>query len=215
MNGILTNGHHLPLVDTAELASDALSPSSPSSSSVASSFVAPLGSDFDEISLDGTSFSSDSLRAERPEDVTEEDRERAKIIKSEANKHFGMSNFVEALDLYTASLNINPFDPATWCNSELSICPVSKLMQKTGAQVRIKREEFGLAIYDAGKAIELDAKYVKAYYRRALANLSVLQPKKALVDFKKLVALDPKNTAAKAQLDSTIKLVRKMDFEKA
>jgi serine/threonine-protein phosphatase 5 len=84
-----------------------------------------------------------------------------------------------------------------------------------GAAVRLKREEFGLAIYDAGKALELDPKYVKAHYRRAVANLSVLKPKAALIDFKQVVALDPKNASAKAQLDSTIKLVRKQDFEKA
>lgn len=76
-------------------------------------------------------------------------------------------------------------------------------------------EEHGLAIADATKAIELDARYVKAYYRRAVAQLAIMRPKAAVADFKKVVSLEPKNTTAKAQLDSTQKLVRRLEFEKA
>jgi hypothetical protein len=111
------NGFHEtePLVDTAEMAT---APGSPDS--IAASTVAPLGSDFDEISLDGTSVTSnDSTRIDKPEDLTPEDKERAKAIKSEANRHFGLSDYQIALDLYTQSLNVNPFDPATWCNRKL------------------------------------------------------------------------------------------------
>lgn len=76
-------------------------------------------------------------------------------------------------------------------------------------------EEHGLAIADATKAIELDPRYVKAYFRRAVAQLSIMRPKAALADLKKVVALEPKNTQAKQQLDSTQKLVRRLEFEKA
>jgi serine/threonine-protein phosphatase 5 len=67
----------------------------------------------------------------------------------------------------------------------------------------------------AAKAIELDPRYVKAYFRRALANLSILKPKLAVGDFRKVVQLDPNNVAGKTQLDSTQKLVRRLEFEKA
>lgn len=67
----------------------------------------------------------------------------------------------------------------------------------------------------AASALKLNPNYVKAYFRRALAYLSILQPKSALVDFKKVVALEPGNTAGKAQLDNVQKLVRRMEFEKA
>lgn len=39
-------------------------------------------------------------------------------IKSEANKLFVGSHYPEALQMYTLSLNKNPFDPAVWCNRE-------------------------------------------------------------------------------------------------
>jgi serine/threonine-protein phosphatase 5 len=48
-----------------------------------------------------------------------------------------------------------------------------------------------------------------------LANLAILKPKVALADFKKAVQLDPNNAAAKTQLESTQRLVRRMEFEKA
>lgn len=84
-----------------------------------------------------------------------------------------------------------------------------------GAAARLKMEEHGLAIADATKALELDPKYVKAYFRRAVAQLAILRPKAALTDLKKVVALEPKNAQAKAQLDSTQKLIRRLEFEKA
>jgi len=140
------------------------------------------------------------LRKTKLEDIDQEERAEALRIKSEANKLFVASKYNECLQLYTLSLNKNPFDPAVWCNR---------------AATRLKLEEHGLAIADATKAIELDPKYVKAYFRRAVAQLSIMRPKAALADLKKVVALEPKNVQAKAQMDSTQKLVRRLEFEKA
>jgi len=68
---------------------------------------------------------------------------------------------------------------------------------------------------DATKAIALDPKYVKAYYRRALCYLSILKNVQAIADFKKTLALDPQNTIARKQLEATQKLQRRIEFEKA
>lgn len=106
----------------------------------------------------------------------------------------------ERRSLYTLSLSKNPFDAAVLCNR---------------AAVRLKREEHGLAIADASKALTYDPRYVKAFYRRALAQLSIMKPEAAVADLKRVVALDPKNATAKAQLDSTQKLIRRKAFEKA
>lgn len=86
------------------------------------------------------------------------------------------------------------------------------------------------------KAIELNPKYVKAYYRcatvpsfedislcfvdnwwmnrRAMAHLQVLKPHQAVSDLKKVMALEPNNAEVKKQLESTQKMVRKIEFEK-
>lgn len=113
----------------------------------------------------------------------------------------------------------------------------------------MKLEEQGYAIDDASsfclsrfatfsfqfllaRAIELDPKYVKAYYRlvccfnfclcelsltlnsRALCHLAIVRPQKAVVDFKKVLQLEPQNKLAKTQLETTQKLIRKTEFEK-
>ncbi|KAF9507070.1 hypothetical protein BS47DRAFT_1256833, partial [Hydnum rufescens UP504] len=79
----------------------------------------------------------------------------------------------------------------------------------------MKMEELGYAIEDATTAITLDPRYVKAYYRRALCQLSLLKPQLAIPDLKKCLALDPANRLAKMQLDATTKLLRRMQFEAA
>jgi len=92
-------------------------------------------------------------------------------LKSQANTHFSSSRYREALDLYTASLNKNPFDPIVWSNR---------------AAVRLKLEEYGLGVADscassfrpflqpepqadlllhAARAIELDSRAVKVRSR--------------------------------------------------
>lgn len=52
--------------------------------------------------------------------------------------------------------------------------------------MRLKLEEYGLAIADATRAIELDDRFVKAYFRRASANLAIMKPKAAITDLKKV-----------------------------
>ncbi|KAG7446306.1 protein phosphatase 5 [Guyanagaster necrorhizus] len=79
----------------------------------------------------------------------------------------------------------------------------------------MKLEEFGYALTDASHAIQLDPKYAKAYYRRATCYLQILQPQKAVPDFRKVIALEPKNETVRAQMVSTQKLIRKIEFEKA
>ncbi|KAI0374053.1 protein phosphatase 5, partial [Pilatotrama ljubarskyi] len=64
-------------------------------------------------------------------------------------------------------------------------------------------------------AIELDPKYAKAYYRRATCYLQTLKYKQAIADFKKLLTLEPQNQLVRMQLDSTQKILRKVEFEKA
>ncbi|GAA5917451.1 hypothetical protein JCM6882_006473 [Rhodosporidiobolus microsporus] len=181
-------------------------PASPSSAATSlpddSEYKAPLSGEAPEPSIDGSSKygGEGGVRATSAEEVGDEERQAALSLKSQANTNFQQSRYREALDLYTASLNKNPFDPIVWSNR---------------AAARLKLEEYGLAIADSTRAIELDSRAVKAYYRRGIANLAILKPKAALVDLKQVVKLDPNNASAKGQLDATQKLVRKLAFEAA
>ncbi|GAA5825213.1 hypothetical protein JCM11251_006147 [Rhodosporidiobolus azoricus] len=188
--------------DSSPTSSLPSSPSSPPSSLPDDDYKAPLSGEAPEPSIDGSSKygGEGGVRASSLEEVGEEERKLALSLKSQANADFQQSRYRQALDLYTASLNKNPFDPIVWSNR---------------AAARLKLEEYGLAIADSTRALELDPRAVKAYYRRGIANLAILKPKAALVDLKQVVKLDPNNASAKGQLDATQKLVRKLAFEAA
>lgn len=66
-----------------------------------------------------------------------------------------------------------------------------------------------------GKAIEINPNYGKAYYRRGNSYLAILRPTDAVPDFKKALSVEPGNRAARDQLDATVKLIRRIAFEKA
>ncbi|KAI0093249.1 Metallo-dependent phosphatase-like protein [Irpex rosettiformis] len=144
--------------------------------------------------------SSPELESLRLQDVTDDAKQQAAKVKAEANKAFLSHQFNNAADLYTKAIHLNPLDATLWCNR---------------AYTRIKLEEHGYGLADASAAIELDPKYAKAYYRRATCYLQTLKYKQAIADFKKLLQLEPGNQLVRTQLDSTQKILRKTEFEKA
>ena len=52
-------------------------------------------------------------------------------------------------------------------------------------------------------------------HRRATCYLQTLRPQLAVADFKRVLQIEPKNDTVRAQLTSTQKLIRKIEFEKA
>ncbi|KAL1751124.1 Metallo-dependent phosphatase-like protein [Schizophyllum commune] len=132
--------------------------------------------------------------------VTDEDKAEAAKLKAEANKAFAAHDFSKAVELYSSAIERNPGDATIWCNR---------------AYARMKLEEFGYALNDATQAATIDPKYAKAYYRRATCYLQTLRPQLAVADFKRVLQIEPKNDTVRAQLTSTQKLIRKIEFEKA
>ncbi|RKP17936.1 protein phosphatase 5 [Rozella allomycis CSF55] len=64
-------------------------------------------------------------------------------------------------------------------------------------------------------AVQCDHKYVKAYYRRALANVGLQKFKESLKDFKIVCQVAPGDLEAKKRCETIEKIVKKMEFEKA
>ncbi|KAI0958829.1 hypothetical protein AcV7_004535 [Taiwanofungus camphoratus] len=143
---------------------------------------------------------SPALSSLELQDVSEEAKLQAANLKIEANKVFMSHDFNKAADLYTKAIELNPTDATLWCNR---------------AYTRIKLEEHGYGLNDANTAIQIDPKYAKAYYRRATCYLQTLKYKSAIADFRKLLTLEPQNQLVRTQLDSTQKILRKSEFEKA
>ena len=50
---------------------------------------------------------------------------------------------------------------------------------------------------------------------RAMCHIQILKPQLAVADLKKVLALEPQNAQVRKELESTQKLIRKIEFEKA
>ncbi|CAO1635934.1 unnamed protein product [Jaminaea pallidilutea] len=121
-------------------------------------------------------------------------------LKDEGNKAFLGTDYSEAKTKYGESLAMNPNDAKVWSNR---------------AACELKLEQHGLAIEDATKAIALDAGFAKAYYRRASAYLSIVQPQKALPDLQQILKLEPSNRQVQQQAQDVQKLIRRLAFAAA
>ena len=69
-----------------------------------------------------------------------------------------------------------------------------------------------MALEDANKAIEWDKNYIKAYYRRACANLCLLKLNDAMKDFQELIKLFPNDPKLIENINKTKKQIKKNTF---
>ncbi|KAH6658782.1 serine/threonine-protein phosphatase [Verticillium dahliae] len=123
--------------------------------------------------------------------------EQATALKNQGNKAFAEHDWPTAISFYTQAIDLNDKEPTYFTNR---------------AQGSIKAESYGYAIADCDKAIALNPKLVKAYFRRGLAHTAIIRPKEALKDFRECIRIDPNNKDAKLKLDECRKIVRKLDF---
>lgn len=79
----------------------------------------------------------------------------------------------------------------------------------------LRTECFGYALTDASKAIELDRNYVKGYYRRAAAYMSLGKFKLALTDYRTVVRARPNDKDALTRCTECSKMVKVLAFQKA
>ncbi|KAJ7282984.1 phosphoprotein phosphatase [Mycena rebaudengoi] len=132
-------------------------------------------------------------------DVSDADKEDAIRLKADANKAFSGHDFPNAARLYSEAIEKNPGDATIWCNR---------------AYARMRLEEYGYALNDASTRFSLILNMPKAYYRRATCYMQILKLQAAVADFRKVLALEPKNETVRAQLVATQKLIRKIEFER-
>ncbi|BCS20131.1 protein serine/threonine phosphatase PPT1 [Aspergillus puulaauensis] len=132
--------------------------------------------------------------------MASQDVEAATALKVQGNKAFVQHEWPAAVDFYTQAIGKYDKEPSFFSNR---------------AQCHIKLEAYGFAVADATKALELDSNYIKAYWRRALANSAILNYRDAVKDFKAVVKREPGNRDAKLKLAECEKLVRRLEFEKA
>ena len=100
--------------------------------------------------------------------------------KSDCEHNIGLNyeeqkNFSEAIKHYTASINY---------------FPTALTYRNRGDIFADEMKDYSTAIMDYNKAIELDAKYLDAYWNRASAYYNLKNYSAALKDYKKVLELD-------------------------
>ncbi|XP_043272772.1 serine/threonine-protein phosphatase 5 [Venturia canescens] len=141
-----------------------------------------------------------SVNAEITGGPTAEDVKEAEIVKEVANEYFKNQDYNKAIELYTKAIALNPTVAVYYGNRSFAY---------------LKTELFGYALSDASQAIELDRNYVKGYYRRAAAHMSLGKFKLALKDFETVTKARPNDRDAKMKYQECNKIVKKLAFEKA
>jgi len=106
----------------------------------------------------------------------------------------------KAIEFYSKAILSNPKVAVYYGNRSLSY---------------LRLECFGYALTDASKALELDSNYIKGYYRRAAAHMSLGKFKQALKDYETVTKAKPNDADAKSKFQECQKIVRMKAFEKA
>jgi serine/threonine-protein phosphatase 5 len=123
--------------------------------------------------------------------------EEAKLL---GNKALQANKFHDAIEHYTKAIKLDSSNAIYFANR---------------AQAEIKLEQYGAAIADCDKSIELDPSYFKALYRRGIAKSMLLRYKEAYDDFAQVLKLKPTDGNTKRLQGEMSKHMRRIAFEKA
>ena len=123
----------------------------------------------------------------------------ASSLKDLGNSCLLRCRYSEACSHYTASLDLSQ----------------SAIVYANRSMAYIKMEQYGLAIADADKAVEIDPEYVKGYYRRGSALFALGKNKEAKKDFKTVCKMRPKDRDARNKLMAVQKAVNERKFAEA
>ncbi|KAJ7567015.1 hypothetical protein O6H91_02G128600 [Diphasiastrum complanatum] len=126
--------------------------------------------------------------------------EKAEKLKESANVAFQARKYATAISLYTQAIELCNSNAVYWANR---------------AFAHTKLEEYGSAIADATRSIEIDPEYVKGYYRRGAAYLAMGKFNEALKDFRQVCKIVPKDPDATKKLKECERAVQKIRFEEA
>lgn len=160
-------------------------------------------------------------------------RVEADKFKDEGNDAFKHGNFARAVVLYGKAIDIAvpPSDMGYESDStEISASsgpdtndirsvlkdfPNLHIYYSNRALAQIKLENFGSAISDASKAIQLAPSFSKAYYRRGCSKVALTKYKEALKDFEKCCQISPTDSDAALRLKECKKEVQAQAFARA
>lgn len=127
-------------------------------------------------------------------------KEEAVKLKGEGNALLKQHKYAEAAEKYTEAIKLDPKNAVFYSNR---------------AQVHISLEEYGLAIADCDRALEVDPNYAKAYYRKGVSLMALLNYKEAQGNFKKILQKLPNDRLTLENYKQCVNYLKKQAFERA
>jgi serine/threonine-protein phosphatase 5 len=151
--------------------------------------------------------------------------------KDLGNEAYKIGNFAKAVVMYGKAIDIafpcSDSDYDTDASSEcedgsqpdirgiLKEFPSLHIYYSNRALAQIKLENYGSAISDASKAVQLVPSFAKAYYRRGCSKVALTKYKEALRDFERCCQLSPGDGDASQRLKECKKEVQAQAFARA
>lgn len=130
---------------------------------------------------------------------SDETKAEANALKEQANALLAAARLPGAVMLYTKAIELWP----------------TAIFYGNRAFAYLKMENYGLAISDSDEALALDPSYLKAYYRRASANMALGKYKAALKDLKQVVKRLPNDKEARLKFKACDKACKEAAFAEA
>ncbi|KAL6450639.1 PPT1 Serine/threonine-protein phosphatase T [Candida maltosa Xu316] len=127
-------------------------------------------------------------------------KEEAVQLKDKGNKLLKDHKFDEAIQAYTDAIELDPNNAIFYSNR---------------AQVHIKLENYGFAIQDCDKAIAIDPNFLKAYYRKGVSLMAILQHKQAQQNFKFILNKLPSDKLTLENYKQCTNYLKRQAFERA
>ncbi|CCG23493.1 Ppt1 serine/threonine phosphatase [Candida orthopsilosis Co 90-125] len=127
-------------------------------------------------------------------------KEEAIKVKDEGNQYLKEHKFEEAIKSYTKAIELDPTNAVFYSNR---------------AQVHIKMENYGLAIQDCDSALAVNPNFLKAYYRKGVAQMAILQHKKAQQNFQIILKRLPNDALTLENYKQCTNYLKRQAFEKA
>ena len=152
-------------------------------------------------------------------------------LKDQGNEAFKLGNYARAVVLYSNAIDealppsVSDYDSETTVESDegtinklresFKSFPNLHIYYSNRAMAHIRLENFGSAIADASRAIQIAPNSAKAYYRRGCSKVALTHYKDALKDFERCCQISPTDSDAVMRFKDCRKEVQAHAFAKA
>jgi len=145
---------------------------------------------------------------------------KAESAKAKGNEFFKSKTYAKALVAYSEAIELSEgdgidLDSLDSLDDAKPENPNLKIYYSNRAMCNIKLENYGSAVIDASKAVELDNLFEKGFYRRGIAHLALGKTKEAMGDFSALCKLVPQDRDAREKLKHCKNILTQERFAKA